>query len=496
MKRLHFIRLGICLLLLGGSLLVYAGAAMGATCEPLPPANGNIVNVDSVSSLRAAVNNALAGDDILIADGVYNLNGVYLRIDVPNITLRSASGNRNAVILDGNYQTTEIIQIAASNITIADITLREAYYHPIHVMSSDTADTRNTLIYNVRIIDPGEQAIKINPTGAGFYPDEGTIACSHIELTNAGRPHIRNNCYTGGIDAHQAEDWVIRDNRIEGFWCESGLSEHGIHLWRGSRGTLVERNVLNNNARGIGFGLVTSGNARTYPDSPCPAAGGSYVDHYDGIVRNNFVFANEAALFASNDGFDCGICIWQACGAKVLNNTVASTAAPLSSIEWRFDNTSVDIRNNIVSHNLRHRGGSANLENNIEQAPLAMFADGSNGDLHLIPSATIAIDQASVLADVADDIDGELRSAATPPDIGADEHSPFDCSGDSVGISTHTFGTNTKTTCIAQTSITIGPNVTAKTNAEVTLISPLVRFGSQVHIEPGAVLQITQPSSR
>jgi hypothetical protein len=117
----------------------------------------------------------------------------------------------------------------------------------------------------VHIIDPGQQANKINPAAANAYPDDGVNACSHIELTDVGRPHIRNNCYTGGIDAHQAEGWVIRDNLIEGFWCENGLSEHGIHLWRGCRDTVVERNVLRENARGIGFGLAESSSGRTQP---------------------------------------------------------------------------------------------------------------------------------------------------------------------------------------------------------------------------------------
>ncbi|MBK7894591.1 MAG: hypothetical protein IPJ90_06840 [Anaerolineaceae bacterium] len=270
-----------------------------ADCTPLAAPSGPVVTVNSVAALENAVNNASSGDTILIADGSYNLNGVYLRMDTPNVTLRSASGNREAVVLDGNYLTTEIIQIVASDVTVADVTLREAYYHPIHVMTSATGDTLNTFIYNVHLIDPGEQAIKINPAVVGTYPDDGVIACSHLELTDAGRPFIRNNCYTGGIDAHQAEGWVIRDNLIEGFWCENGLSEHGIHLWRGCRDTLVERNTLRENARGIGFGLAESGDGRTYPDNPCPSASGGYVDHYGGIIRNNFVFASDTDLFSS-----------------------------------------------------------------------------------------------------------------------------------------------------------------------------------------------------
>jgi hypothetical protein len=406
----------------GSDTLSPLTVSAAAKCPPLAPPAGTVVNVATVAELESAVNTAASGDTILIADGVYNLDGVYLRIDVPNLTLRSASGNREAVILDGNYITTEIIQIVASDVTVADMTLREAYNHPIHVMTTDAGDTLNTLIYNVHIIDPGEQAIKINPAAdAGdTYPDDGVIACSHLELTDAGRSEVRN-CYTGGVDAHQAEGWVIRDNLIEGFWCDKGLSEHDIHLWRGCRDTLVERNVLKENARGIGFGLAESGTARTYSDNPCPTANGGYVDHYGGIIRNNFVFASDGDLFASEYGFDCGICLWQACGAQAFNNTVVSTQAPFSSIEWRFDNTDVELRNNLVSHNLRDRGGTAVLSHNLENAPLSLFVDGANGDLHLLNTAVSVIDQAATLTAVTDDVDGHTRPYGSAPDIGADE---------------------------------------------------------------------------
>ncbi|MBN1979778.1 MAG: hypothetical protein JW918_20480 [Anaerolineae bacterium] len=400
------------------------GAIAGELCPPLPGPVGRVVPVSSVAGLADAVNGALPGDTISIADGAYNLDGVYLRIDVPGVTLRSASGNREAVTLDGNYVTTEIIQIAASNVTVADLTLREAYYHPIHVMSTSDGDVENTLIYNVHIVDPGQQAIKINPASEGYYPDDGVVACSHIELTAAGRARvweINGSCYTGGVDAHQAQGWVVRDNLIEGFWCPSDLSEHAVHFWVTCRDTRVERNVLRNNARGVGFGLSASGSGRTYPDDPCPGAVG-YVDHYDGIVRNNFVFANDGALFSSEYGFDCGICLWQACGARVLHNTVASTQAPFSSIEWRFDNTDVDLVNNLVTHNLRDRGGDAYLEGNLTGAPLSLFADGAGGDLHLASTASAAIDQVAAPIDAPDDVDGDLRPIGSASDVGADEY--------------------------------------------------------------------------
>jgi hypothetical protein len=374
-----------------------------------------------VTELVNAVNNAQSGDAILLADGVYTLNGAFLWISAPNVELRSASGNRDAVVLDGDYLGSEILTIAASNVTLADLTIREAYTHPIHVVSS-AIDTTGTLIYNVHIIDPREQGIKINPNVSGTYVDDGVIACSTIELTDAGRPNVAAGCYTGGIDAHQARDWVIRDNVIKGFWCNTGLSEHGVHCWRGCRDTLVERNRLIDNARGVGFGLATSGVARTFSDDPCPGVSG-YVGHYGGIVRNNFIFASDADLFNSPDGFDCGICFWSACYATAVHNTVVSTVDNFSSIEWRFaSSVNVEVANNIVTHTLRERNGAtASLAGNLENAALSLFEDGAMGDLHLDATAVSAIDQGVGLAPglCVDDIDGDTRDAN--PDIGADE---------------------------------------------------------------------------
>lgn len=395
-------------------------------CPALAPSTGNTIDVTTadVAELQSIVAGASEGDAILLADGTYDLNGGYIWIDTPGIALRSASGNREAVIIDGGYQSTEIITVAASEVTIADLTIARAQTHPIHVVSTDSGDTLNTLIYNVHIIDPGQQAIKINPHDAAInFADWGEVACSRIELTDEGRPHIweiNGSCYTGGIDAHQAWGWVVRDNEVEGFWCDSGLSEHAVHMWRGCRDTIVERNRLTNNARGVGFGLATDGDARTYDDDPCPGVG--YVGHYFGVVRNNFIFADRAELLASEYGFDCGICFWSACGAQAVHNSVVSTGDNFSSIEWRYEATDATVTNNIATHPLRERdGATGTLAGNLEEASLNLFVDSTNGNLHLAEIATEAIDQGAVvepgLCDY--DIDGEQRDAN--PDIGADE---------------------------------------------------------------------------
>jgi hypothetical protein len=108
----------------------------------------------------------------------------------------------------------------------------------------------------------------------------------------------------------------------------------------------------------------------------------------------------------------------------VLHNTVVSTQAPFSSIEWRFEHTDADVINNLVSHQLLDRGGTARLSNNLEYQPLDLFVDGPAGNLHLVRTATTAIDAGQALEPglCSEDIDGDLRPIGTGPDIGADEH--------------------------------------------------------------------------
>jgi hypothetical protein len=256
------------------------------------------------------------------------------------------------------------------------------------------------------------------------------VACSHLELNAAGRSAVRNDCYTGGVDGHGARGWVVRDNVIEGFWCPQGLSEHGVHFWTGSRDTVVERNRIWNSARGVGFGLgETTGSStdtwRTYVDAPCGSA--APVGHFGGTVRNNFIAASDAGLFASQFGFDSGVALEQACGATVVHNTIYGTTPPLSSaVEWRFANTTATVTNNLANAPFKNRGAGASgtSTGNLDGAASSLFVGPQGGDFHLLASAGAAIGKGAAVASGVcdDDIDGEPRAGAR--DVGADETPP------------------------------------------------------------------------
>jgi hypothetical protein len=404
---MHLLRrlAGLAVVLLAG----HGTAEAQPPCDPLPPPGGPTIEAwpSDAGTLRTTIATAASGTTILLHDGLYDMSGGdalhRLVFSTPGLTLRSASGNRDGVILDAGYVTGELLAIQASDTTIADLTVRRAYYHPIHISGPGTPIS-GVLVHNVKVVDPGEQAIKVNPVGAGTV-DDSTLECSHLILTDTGRPHIRNNCYTGGLDAHEATGWVVRRNRIEGFWCDDGLSEHGIHMWRQCADSLIEENLILDCARGIGFGL------------------GSGADgHTRGIIRNNFVAAGDTGLFASPSGFDSGISLWGADDAEVYHNTVASTQAPsASSIEWRFISTAVTLANNLVTDRIWNRGGVGYLTTNLEYVSTDLFTEVAGGDLHLADPMSTPVGAATPLsAGLADrDFDGVDRD--DQPDIGADE---------------------------------------------------------------------------
>jgi len=421
-----------CLVAWGAWLALLAGAVPARAqlgCDPLPPPAGPILEVgpEAAGDLAGIVTGAASGTTVLLDDGTYDLGcgdaGCRLAFATPGVTLRSASGNRDAVVLDGAYATNELVSIYASNVVVADLTLRRAYDHPVHVSGGPGAPIQGILLHNLRVVDPGQQAIKVNPDGDG-YVDYSTVECCSIELSDVGRTYIRDSCYTGGIDVHQARGWLVRRNRVQGFWCEDGLSEHGIHFWKGSRDTVVEENLILDCARGIGFGLGSTGEARQYPDDPYPGVG--YKGHIDGVIRNNFVAAADGGLQASPDGFDTGIGLEQAYGADLLHNSVASTLPPRSSsIEWRFPNSVIELDNNLATAALLARdGASATAAGNLEEVPLPWMEDVAVGDLHLTEAAAAAVNGGVPLVPGAcdTDFDGEPRDAE--PDVGGDELSP------------------------------------------------------------------------
>lgn len=359
---------------------------------------GQIINVSTTNELYNAINqvNANGGNmTVLLADGTYPIASPswYPYITASNVVFRSASGNRDAVILTGTGMKSvspgveNVIYFVGDHNTIADLTIRDVGNHGIAVEGD------SLFVHNVRIQNTYEQMIK--GTAGGDGADYGLVQCSLFEYPAGIGPQF----YIGGLDIHKGDHWVVRDNVFKDIASPSGsVAEHAVHFWNNSSDNTVERNRMINCDRGIGFGLGSSPNT-------------------GGMIRNNMI---------SNDGghpfHDVGIGLETSPGTKVYNNTVYIQYQ--NAIEYRFPaTTGVDIVNNLTNKTIKSRDGAqATLATNETAALSSWFVDVAGGNLRLSGNYPNVVDQGTDLtSDVPVDIDQSPRPQGKSFDIGAHE---------------------------------------------------------------------------
>jgi hypothetical protein len=174
-----------------------------------------------------------------------------------------------------NGDVSHIFNVVGSNFTVANMTIGWVKNHAIQIHGEFDADT--PLIHNVRIVDTGESMLKVsNDDGMTHYwgrygSDKGIIEWCLFEYSTGTGPQSTR----GGINAHQANDWIVRNNTFKNIVSPgSGLAEYAIHFWFESSGTVVTQNVITNCDRGIGVGFRND-------------------DHFGGMIRNNVVLTTR-----------------------------------------------------------------------------------------------------------------------------------------------------------------------------------------------------------
>jgi len=379
------------------------------------------VTLSPKDDLPRAVSQAASGTTLLLQDGTYRV-GAPLHFRAPDVWLRSASGKRDKVLLDGlrdgaplkrDNCTGELLLIQASNVTIADVTLRHARDHAVHV-SPVNRTLENARLYNLHIYDCGQQLVKVNSNGGdpAEWVDRGAVEYCLIEFQDTSiMQDLGGSFYTGGIDVHGGRGWTIRRNTFRNIQRDAKSMEHAVHMWSGCRDTIVEANRFEDCHRAVGFGMKKDpeGLVRRYEDVTA-----AYFDHVGGVIRNNMIFNRRGVHL------EAGIELMNVIEVEVDHNTVASVDKPFSSIEYRWPNTRVKVRNNLMSHNLMPRDGArAEAASNLENAPASLFRGFEKGDLRLARGAAAAVDKGVPLKSVPEDFEGDRRDLK--PDLGADE---------------------------------------------------------------------------
>ena len=129
------------------------------TAPPLAEPTGQVIEVASVDELFRASTNVRPGGTILMADGHYMMPR-YFELRTDNVTLRSKSGRREKVVIDGaDSRHGELVGItAASDVTIADLTIQNIKWNGFKINSN--RGVQRFRIYNCVIHNAWQRGIK------------------------------------------------------------------------------------------------------------------------------------------------------------------------------------------------------------------------------------------------------------------------------------------------------------------------------------------------
>lgn len=385
-------------------LFLVAAVATAIFAAPAAAQQTTVV-VSTVSELRNAVSaaNSAGGNRlILVADGTYTLNDT-LYVNAPNITIAGQSGDRTRVIIQGDAmsasaQVGNVIRVAGSHFQLRHVTVQRGRWHAIQIVGEANADY--PVIRDCILRDAYEQLLKvsIDQNNLSVSSDHGLVENCIFEYS-AG---IGPQWYIGGIDAHGSKNWVVRGNTFRSIISPGqAVSQFAIHFWNGSADNLVERNLIINCDRGIGFGLDGRPNS-------------------GGIIRNNMIYhAGQTGQYMS-----AGISIIESPGTRVYNNSVFLEHNFDWAIDYRFPSTSgVQIVNNLTNKQvLRRDNASGTVSHNVTNAQRSWFVDPSSGNLRLASAVASVVDQGTTVAGLTDDFDGNARPQGVGIDVGAHEY--------------------------------------------------------------------------
>ena len=302
---------------------------------------GRQVNVNTLAGLCNAFNNQQTGDEIIIATGTYQLAGnTELAINVNNMYIHSASGNRDDVYIRGDAlssgATVKVIfnftqGVYGQYTTLSNMKIGTVGWSAIQ-MNGDQAASYS-LFNNLHIVDCYEQFVK----GAENITGITGLTIQNCLMEFSAANHLAAEYYTCGIDIHQAVNCIIQDNTIKYMQSPDGTNtaEPAIHLWSDITGGLAENNIVQRNSiidcdRGIAF-WQNSG----------------------GIIRNNMIYQGgntQPVPSGTTLRTDAQIYIEHSPDTQIYNNTVYSLASYPNTFEYRYSDTAnVLIENNLTN---------------------------------------------------------------------------------------------------------------------------------------------------
>jgi hypothetical protein len=391
--------------------LAFAGAPNASwfpQAPRLPKSTAEVIRVRNVEQLYKAAKHVKPGGTISLADGHYLMTH-YFEIATDNVTLRSESGNRHKVVLDGaTSRHGELVGISnCKGVTIASLTIQNIKWNGFKI-NSDRGAQRVT-IYNCVIHNIWQRGVKapavprdkqatLSPRNCRiqyclFYNDRP----KRFSDDTTDTPKTFNGNYIGGIDAKNTIGWTISDNVFLGINGRTREGRGCIYISENGRDCVIERNIFIDCDIAIALGN--------------PSLGYSPLQAIGCVAKNNFIsHCPETGILA---------CYTRDC--KVLSNTIHDPKSKRQRLIWvQKSNAGLQVKDNLlVGSPIQITSESKIVQSgNVVRRSLtgAKIAAGQNSLTPAVQAQAIRF-ESRLRADNVQEVQNEIRPAVVPPRV-------------------------------------------------------------------------------
>jgi len=331
------------------------------------PAWAREIAVANAKDIRAAMENAKAGDVIAIPPGEY---------DVGDALVAGKSGTKDEPI---TLRTRGDLGYAKLKITgRSDVGFRVLgkfwVLLGLHIEGNPAATM---------------DLIQIDATrgGSDLRMTDCRVSCCKEYLFKASRNREKSpdnvvlehcewfNCPGTAIDLVAGDNWIISGNHVHDYGTD-GATHYGIFLKGGGKHGLIEGNLVDGKGQRGTVGISFGGGLTGKQWLPLLADGKLAPEHADGICSNNIVVNTGDCAYHTNNGSNC----------KFYNNLAYRCGAGFQrQASYPPD---PELVNNVFSGNIRGAGES---RNNLTTADNAWFVAPDQNDFRLTSAGKTAL---------------------------------------------------------------------------------------------------------
>jgi F5/8 type C domain/Right handed beta helix region len=349
--------------------LVSATMITSALALPGVASAVRIINVSTASQLTAALQNALPGDEIRMADGTYAGRFIISRSGTAAAPI-VLTGSRAAVINGGGTGSGRIVQLQADNWRLVGFTVTNGQKGIMAL------GAHNTIIDGVRVHHIGDEAIHFRDAST-----DNTVQNSDVSDTGLREPGFGEGLYFGQAVSNWVNGQPDRSDRNKAINNKIGpnVRAESLDIKEGTTGGEVRGNTFD------GAGMT----------------GANFADSWLDVKGNGYRITGNRGTTALLDGYQTHVAVSGWGNNNVFNgNTVDVRASGFGFNINRSTTGNVVCSNNIVTNAgsgaanvpLTNCGGAGPSEVEVTPAASGVTASGNDGN---VPGNTVDNDTAT-----------------------------------------------------------------------------------------------------